>query len=121
MLSIVRVNGRDIPVGLYLEDNTLADTSGRTEDTRLVDASGRTIDEATLGIVPGGSGVESIQLPGDDEPISQEQLSAELLLIGTVTEAQGEPVLTEVNGFVMNVQTDEETPVGSLKRALCGG
>ena len=104
LLSIVRINGRDIPVGLYLEDD------------RLVDASGRTIDETTLGIVPGGSGVESIQLPGDDEPITQEQLSVELLLIGTVTEAQGEPVLTEVNGFVMDVQTDEETPVGSLKR-----
>ena len=104
LLSVVRVNGRDIPTGLFLEDD------------RLVDATGRTIDAETLGIVPGGSGVDSVQLPGDDEPITQEQLSVELLLIGTVSEAQGQPVLTEVNGFVMGVQTDEETPVGSLKR-----
>ena len=104
LLSIVSINGRDIPVGLFLESG------------RLVDASGRTVEADANGVVTGGTGVASIQLPGDDEPISQEQLSAELLLIGTITEAQGEPVLQEVNGFIMGVQTDETTPVGSLKR-----
>ena len=104
LLSIVRVGGREIPVGLFLDDD------------RLVDASGRTVQADTNGVITGGTGVASIQLAGDDEPITQEQLSAELLLIGAQTEAQGEPVLQEVNGFIMGVQTDEDTPVGSLKR-----
>ena len=104
LLSIVRVNGRDIPQGLTLEGDN------------LVDASGRVIDENTLGVINGGSGVDSIDLADGGEPISQESLSAELLLIGAATEVQGEPVLQEVNGFIMDVQTDENTPVGSLKR-----
>lgn len=102
-VAVLEQDGVEVPRGLFLDGD------------QLKDAQGRTVGDSTLGIVTGGTDIDTITLPGQ-EPITQEQLSAELQILRAQTTADGQPVLTEVNGFIMDVQDDEKNPVGSLKR-----
>jgi len=102
-VAVLEQDGVEVPRGLFLDGD------------ELKDAEGRTVGDSTLGIVTGGTDVDTITLPGQ-EPITQEQLSAELQILRAQTTADGQPVLREVNGFIMDVQDDEKNPVGSLKR-----
>ena len=108
-LSVVEQNGIQVPQGVFLE--TL-DDNGRFI---FKDALGRSIGDNTTDLVPGGTDINTIQLPGE-EPITQEQLSVELQIIRAKTTLDGQPKLTEVNGFIMDVQDDEKNQVGTLKR-----
>jgi len=102
-VAVLEQDGVEVPRGLFLDEN------------QLKDAQGRTVGDSTLGVVTGGTDVDVITLPGQ-EPITQEQLSAELQILRAQTTRDGQPVLTEVNGFIMDVQDDEKNPVGTLKR-----
>ncbi len=64
-------------------------------------------------------GLDSVvaQCSGDKEDeLGGEQLSADLLASTQEAEDDGEPVITEVNGFILDVITDPKGNVGSLQR-----
>ena len=109
-LTVIEQDGIQVPQGVFIETENADEGSFVFKD-----AQGRTVGDNTVGFVPGGTDINTIQLPGE-EPITQEQLSVELQIIRAKTTQDGQPKLTEVNGFIMDVQNDEKNQVGTLKR-----
>ncbi len=70
----------------------------------------KTIDKMTQECIQENAG------PNGVTDIELEAINQELLDLAEEQEEDGNPVLSNVNGFILSVETDNQNPVGTLKR-----
>ena len=63
-----------------------------------------------------GTGGDGTGGDGSDEGLQMTEINSELLALGTQSQSQGNPIVTNVNGFEISVVVDEDSKAGELYR-----
>jgi len=74
-------------------------------------------DSNRLGDGTGGDGTDGDGTDGDGSGgLQMTEINSELLALGTQSQSQGNPIVTNVNGFEISVVVDEDSKAGELYR-----